>query len=424
MGQGTRPRVIWQPQPGPQTALLRCPIPDVLFGGARGGGKTDALLGDFVAHASRYLDVAVRGVIFRRSMPELDEVQRRARELYPAIGATWQAGARQWRFPGGATLKMRWLEREADADRYQGHSYHWLGLDEVGTWPAPDGIDKLRSTLRSAEGIPCLLRLTANPGGPGHAWLKERYIDPAPPMTPFFDADRATWRVFIPSRLQDNRKLFDADPGYIDRIRASGPPWLVRAWLEGDWTSVQRGGLFDIARIGIAEAIPRGTQLVRAWDLAATEGRGDYTVGALLGAMADGRYIVADIRRARIGPHDVEASIANTAAQDGWEIPIDLPQDPGQAGKAQIAYLVRRLAGHHVFSAPVTGDKQTRALPFAAQVNVGNVVLVRAPWNRAFLDELDAFPTGPHDDQVDATASAFSRLIAKEASTVSWGTLD
>lgn len=425
MGAGTETaRVIWQPQPGPQSALLRCPIADVLFGGARGGGKTDALLGDFVAHASRYPKVPIRGVIFRRSMPELDEVQRRARELYPAIGAAWQAGPRQWRFPNGATLKMRWLEREQDADRYQGHSYHWLGLDEVGTWPTPDGIDRLRSTLRSAEGVPCLLRLTANPGGPGHEWLKERYIDPAPPLTPFYDPDRSVWRVFIPSRLQDNKKLFEADPGYVDRIRASGPPWLVKAWLEGDWTSVQRGGLFEITRIAVMDAVPVGTRLVRAWDLAATADGGDWTVGAKLGLLPDGRYLVADVLRRRVGPHDVEAAIINTADQDGWEIPIHIPQDPGQAGKAQIAYLVSRLAGYQVMALPVTGDKVTRALPLAAQANVGNLVLLRAPWNRALIDELDAFPTGPHDDQVDALSTAFAALIASEARAASWGTLD
>lgn len=420
MGRNTsRPdlSIIWQPQPGPQTALLQCPVPDVLFGGARGGGKTDALLGDFVAHAHRWSQFPVRGIIFRRSMPELEEVQRRATELYPSIGATWRAGARMWTFPTGATLKMRWLEREQDADRYQGHSYQWVGFDEVGTWTDPSGIDKIRSTLRSADGIACIMRLTANPGGPGHGWLKERYIDPSPPMRPFFDADRQTWRVFIPSRLQDNKKLFEADPGYVDRIRASGPPWLVKAWLEGDWTAVQCGGLFDVLKLQIVDAIPAGTRFVRAWDLASTEGAGDWTAGAYIGHVPDGRFIIADMVRFRHGPHDVEAALLNTASQDGKTIHIHIPQDPGQAGKSQILYLTQKLAGYILHSRPVTGDKVTNALPLASQVNIGNVILLRGGWNRPFMEELDAFPTGPHDDQVDAASLGFSALMTVPVQT-------
>jgi hypothetical protein len=113
----------------------------------------------------------------------------------------------------------------------------YIGFDEAGTWPEPAPIDKLRATLRSPHGVPCLVRLTANPGGSGQQWLTQRYITPAPAGVPFFDAERKTWRVFIPARLGDNRKLIEADPGYEDRIRSSGPAWLVRAWLDGDWSA-------------------------------------------------------------------------------------------------------------------------------------------------------------------------------------------
>lgn len=229
-----RGRIVWQPQPGPQTWLLSCPVEDVLFGGARGGGKSDALLGDWVAHAGRSAGKA-RGAIFRRTMPQLEEIIQRSKEVYPALGALWIAGIKTWVFPDGSRLKMRWLERDEDADNYQGHQYTWIGVDEAGTWANPDPIDKLRATLRSPHGIPCVMRATANPGGVGHQWLKERYILPAQPMTPFFDEIKRVWRVFIPSRLQDNKKLIEADPNYMERLRSSGPPWLVKAWLEGDW---------------------------------------------------------------------------------------------------------------------------------------------------------------------------------------------
>ncbi len=219
-------------------------MPDVLFGGARGGGKTDALLGDFGKHQQTYGGNAA-GMIVRRTMPQLEEVIARSKEIYPLVGALWAVGAKTWTFPNGATLKMRWLERDEDADNYQGHQYTWIGVDEAGTWPAPDAIDKLRATLRSPHGIPCVLRLTANPGGVGHQWLKERYIQPAMPLTPFYDAERRTWRVYIPSRVRDNKKLMDADPGYLDRLRSSGPPWLVRAWLDGDWDASAGEAFFD-----------------------------------------------------------------------------------------------------------------------------------------------------------------------------------
>lgn len=243
-----RGRIVWAPQQGPQTLLLSCPIEDVLFGGARGGGKSDALLGDWAAHAGRSNGHA-SGVIFRRSTPQLEEMIKRSKDLYPALGAKWFAGIKTWVFPCGSRLKMRWLERDEDADNYQGHQYTWIGIDEGGTWPNPDPIDKLRATLRSPHGVRCVMRTTANPGGVGHQWLKERYVMPAAPLTPFFDEEKRVWRVFIPSKLSDNRKLIEADPTYIERLKSSGPPWLVRAWLDGDWDASAGDSFFTEAAL-------------------------------------------------------------------------------------------------------------------------------------------------------------------------------
>ena len=247
-------RIVWAPQSGPQTLLLTCPVEDILFGGARGGGKSDALLGDWIAHASRSHGWA-RGVIFRRTTPQLEEIIQRSKELFPPLGARWLAGIKTWVFPCGSRLKLRWLERDEDADNYQGHQYTWIGFDEVGIFPDPAPIDKLRATLRSTHRIQCVMRATANPGGVGHQWLKERYVLPATPLTPFFDAERRVWRVFIPSRLSDNKKLTENDPGYIDRLKSSGPPWLVRAWLEGDWDA-SAGDSFFIEDILMRDGAP------------------------------------------------------------------------------------------------------------------------------------------------------------------------
>lgn len=263
---------VWRPQPGPQDWFIRCPVEDILFGGARGGGKTDALLGDWAAHASRSSGYA-RGILIRRSFPELEEVIARSKQIYEPLGSIFGLVSRIWTFPDGATLKMRSLDRDEDASKYQGHSYDWVGVDEAGNFPDASPIDKMRGTMRSAHGVPCVMRATANPGGVGQQWIKERYIDPAPPMTPFQDG--TTWRVFIPSRLRDNRKLLDADPHYVDRLKSSGPAWLVRAWLDGDWSSSAGKDFFpqsDLLIDGKPAVVPRVDGVYAVVDTALKDG--------------------------------------------------------------------------------------------------------------------------------------------------------
>lgn len=167
--------------------------------------------------------------------------------------------------------------------------------------------------------------------------------------------------------------------------------------------------------ISIVDAPPASGVVFRRWDLAATKQIGtrdpDWTAGVKMLRTYEGRYCVLDIVRLRGTPDEVEAVITATASRDGQEVPIVLPQDPGQAGVAQVQYLTRRLAGYRVESVRETGDKATRAAPFASQVNAGNVSLVRAPWNRAFLEEAAQFPAGTHDDQIDAASGAFDMLV-------------
>lgn len=164
-------------------------------------------------------------------------------------------------------------------------------------------------------------------------------------------------------------------------------------------------------------AAPSCTKYVRKWDLAATaetQGRDpDWTVGLLMGT-GPLAYFILDVVRFRGSAADVEASIINTASQDAanyGDVHIHLSQDPGQAGKSQVAYLTRALAGYVVSADPETGKKEVRAAPFASQAEAGNVVLVAGPWNEAFLSEVEVFPAGRHDDQVDAAAGAFDQLV-------------
>ena len=179
------------------------------------------------------------------------------------------------------------------------------------------------------------------------------------------------------------------------------------------------GRLFHAARIALADDFMPTANAVRAWDLAATaETRGrdpDYTVGLKLARDPAGGFVVLDIVRFRGNSHEVEQALVATAAADGPAVAIGLPQDPGQAGKAQIRNLSSRLAGHRIIASPESGAKETRALPAASQVNNGNVTLRRAPWNRNFLEELQDFPDGTKDDQVDALSRAFSMLTEASA---------
>ena len=172
------------------------------------------------------------------------------------------------------------------------------------------------------------------------------------------------------------------------------------------------GGIIKPDNLQIVDAVPVDSiKWVRGWDLASTVD-GDYTAGAKLGRMPDGRYIIADMVRLRCGPDERDAALKNTAARDGRGIKISIPQDPGQAGKTQVLYLTRSLAGHRVISSPESGDKITRAEPLAAQINVGNVLMLRGPWNDELINEMRMFPNGKNDDQVDSLSRAFSELIA------------
>ena len=235
------PSVIWEAQPGPQSALISCPVFEVFFGGARGGGKTDGVLGDFLEHADAYGEHAI-GLMLRRQRTELVETIERSRAIYTPLGWRFHDQDKMWRAPNGARLRFAYLERDSDAEAYQGHSYTRLYVEEIGNFPSDKPILKLMATLRSGAGVPTGFRATGNPGGPGHQWVRARYIDPAPMgFKVIKDALSGLERVYIPSRVHDNRYLGE---DYIARLKASGGKELVRAWLEGDW-SVIEGAFFD-----------------------------------------------------------------------------------------------------------------------------------------------------------------------------------
>jgi hypothetical protein len=186
-----------------------------------------------------------RGLMVRRSYTELSDVIRDARQLYEPMGAKWFAADQKFIMPGGAELSLKHLENDSDAMLYQGWNLTRVYVEEAGSFALPDPIYKLMACLRSAHGVPCGIRLTGNPGGPGQHWLKERYIDPAPLgnriiresfKNPFNDEITYRDRLFIPAGVKDNKYLPFNE--YVATLQSIGNPELVRAWLMGDWNAI------------------------------------------------------------------------------------------------------------------------------------------------------------------------------------------
>lgn len=186
----------------------------------------------------------------------------------------------------------------------------------------------------------------------------------------------------------------------------------------GEPRRAAEGGVFLSDKVNIIMAAPASLVECRGWDFAGTavdpkhpDKDPDWTVGARMGRTSEGRFVVTHMTRMRGQPHEVEQALVTTAKNDGFGVEQSIPQDPGQAGKHQVRYFVSKLAGLRVHSSPESGDKVTRAEPFASQVNAGNVDFVYGAWNDAALKELEGFPNGAHDDIVDSLSRAFTRLL-------------
>ena len=228
--------IIFCPHPGPQTAFIQCPVFEVVYGGARGGGKTFACLGDFAIHAQEY-GIHAKGIFLRRTREALKDAVREAKQLYRGV-AEWRSTVKEFHFHSGAVLVFNYLDRDEDADNYQGHQYTRVYVEELAQFPDPAPIFKMFATLRSAAGVPCQFRATCNPGGAGHNWVKSRYVDNGPYHI-ITDEESGEQRVFIPAKVDDNPTLLANDPKYVDRLSMVGSPELVKAWLEGDWSIIE-----------------------------------------------------------------------------------------------------------------------------------------------------------------------------------------
>jgi hypothetical protein len=223
--------VLWAPHPGPQTAFLASEGYEVLYGGQAGGGKSDALLFGSLRGVEH---PKYRALILRRTFPELRELIDRSLETFGGIGGKWSAAERRWHYPSGATVEFGYCENYSDVMQYQGQQFTSIAFDEIGQLPEERVWTYLMSRNRAAaEGLVPIMRASANPGGPGHQWLKKRFVDVCPVDGSTITVGRHT-RAFIKASLKDNPTLTSHDPEYEDRLKLL--PELEYRWLGlGDW---------------------------------------------------------------------------------------------------------------------------------------------------------------------------------------------
>lgn len=260
-------KVIFQPNPGPQTDFLSATEQEVLYGGAAGGGKSYAMLADPVRY---FNNPNANMLLVRRTTEELRELIQVSKQLYPEAipGIKFLERDKTWIAPSGARLWMSYLDRDDDASRYQGQAFSWVGFDELTQWPTPYAWNYLRSRLRSADNElskQLAQRATSNPGGPGHSWVKKMFVDPEVPGKSFWAQDPEThetllWppdsvyakendlvgkpmfkRRFIPASLFDNPYL--SKDGMYEANLLSLPEHQRRQLLEGDW-DINEGAAF------------------------------------------------------------------------------------------------------------------------------------------------------------------------------------
>lgn len=435
-GVEVRTSAYWPHPPSPpQFVFLSLPQEEALYGGAAGGGKSDALL----MAALQYVDVpGYAALILRRTFMMLtqpDALISRSHEWLGGTDAQWNAQDHQWRFPSGAILRFGYLDTLRDRENYQGAAYHFIGWDELTQFPEDQYRWVSFSRTRRLEGVrvPIRVRSASNPGGVGHDWVRARFgLHRGDENAGPYVCHRSDWshheRVFIPARAEDNPGLDVTD--YLKRMGENLDHHSLRQLRDGDWDSKPPGDLFRRGWFEIIDTVPEGCRWVRRWDLAATEPSDsnpdpDWTVGVRAGRHPNGTYVVEHVERLRARPSMVLDAIVRMAIRDGRSTVVWLPQDPGQAGKAQVDAIIRdpRLQGFTVRTAPETGSKFVRAQPVSAKAEHGLICLKRAVWNTAFLDEHEAFTeTGDHahDDQVDALSGAMGVLsTAGAASTQS-----
>ena len=220
----------WHPNPGQQTEALRYRVFEMLYGGARGGGKSEC------GRAWMTIDVEnplYRGLVIRKNSADMKDWVDKAQQLYSGFGARFVDG--EFRFPWGAKIYTGHLKDDSSYEKYQGQEIHRLNIEELTQIPNVERYLRLLSSVRSTvPGLKPRVFTSANPGGPGHGWVKERFIEGKEPMKIYRDPVTGRGRVFIPATIDDNPILMSNDPDYVKFLEGL-PEALMKAWRYGDW---------------------------------------------------------------------------------------------------------------------------------------------------------------------------------------------
>lgn len=452
-----------QPQPGPQTRFLQSRADITVYGGAAGGGKSIGVILYPLRYAVAEPTNDFHAVIFRRTYPRITQaggLLDESRNFYPLVSGVYNEQKTLWTFRSPrhrATVRFAHLQREADAESWKGAQIPLIAFDELTEFTERQ-FWYLQSRNRSTCGVQPQTIATTNPdadswvkkflapwvddtwpeedravsGETRHLWRDGNTVVWLPRGERHYDEDGQPDDIsvkFIFASIYDNPILLAKDPGYIKRLKAL--PLIDRLrLLNGDWNIRPEGGkLFRRAWFKVIDVAPPIDQwshlIVRAWDMAASKeptgekkrGDGpDFTATVKIVKLKDGRYCVLDARKFREKPQGVEQALTTLAEQDGTRCQVALEQEPGSAGVTVVEYYVRLLAGYSVHVTKTTGAKIERARPASAQVEHGNVSIVRGPQTDDFLNDLEAFPNPHvHDDFPDAFDLAMSRLYAPDA---------
>lgn len=415
-----------------QLALLMYEGREAMYGGAGGGGKTDALL----MAALQYVCVpGYNAALFRQTFPQLampGQFVDRAEEWLAGTDARYVAGNKQWIFPSGAQMTFGFIERDQDRYGWAGPELQFVGWDELTNWQtdkvysfvsfsrsrrpmATDTMPRCPDCGLSLADVPLRTRSGTNPGGPGHDWVLERFVQPWLDRQDAIAAGEPVGTLdkpFFPARLEDNPHIDQVE--YAASLDHLDP--IDRARIKrGDWSAREEGGAFRREWFPIVDDWPRDAEQLRGWDLAGTEATKksdpDWTAGVRL-ALRDGQVWIIDVRRLRATSFEVDQAVVQAAQLDTRSVTVRIEQEPNASGKRTIAQFHRLLLGFSFKGVLARESKTQRARGLASAAEAGNVRLVRGPWNKAFLDEIDMFPTkGVHDDQVDAAALAFNELV-------------
>jgi predicted phage terminase large subunit-like protein len=467
----TRPYTPHRPSPK-QLQFLSLTSLEALYGGAAGGGKSDALIHDALSGIEhpRYSGLILRKV--EKDLWKAGNIGDRVRSWLAGTAAKWNAEAQAFTFPSGAKITLGHLTTKADQGRWKGPEFQRIEVDELTEWEEENYLF-LFSRLRPLEGLalPSALRAATNPGGPGHEWVYERFVRWSKRTTdgmPYDDVEPQSgvaatdgWRkrrhelsadalfvspptpqaievakrygktaqgaYFVPAFQDDNPGIKHAE--YAENLARLDA--VLFAWYsDGDWKATRKGGYFEGEWFKYLDEAPRSIFWIRYWDLAGTVQKDAtkdpdkfgpaWTAGVRIGIWLDLKkpdvhsVVIGNVQRRKLNPPEVEEFVKEVAEQDGRRVQVIFEQEPGQAGKAEVIGFQRRLLpGYSVFADKVSGAKELYWKALANFAKAGGVYLVRGEWNADFVRELTRLPAAKKD-QADAASRGYAWLTGDE----------